>query len=86
MRNEAPPTIRQIYALAAVLCAETGKDFPETRADASALIERLRTEQGHPSPRLQDVPLRSRGRPRLRARGTDKLASAIAAKLAEELR
>jgi hypothetical protein len=86
MENEAPPTVRQIYALAAVLCAKAEENFPATRAKASALIERLRTEQGHPAPRLEDVVLRRGSRSGPRPRGTEKLASAIAARLAEELR
>jgi hypothetical protein len=53
---EKPPTVRQVYALAAALCEKAGEEFPETRADASELIERLRTETGHPAPRLEDVP------------------------------
>jgi hypothetical protein len=36
-----------------------GEEFPESRAAASELIERLRTENGHPAPRLDDTPLRS---------------------------
>ena len=55
-----PPTVRQVYALAAALCERTGEEFPETREDASELIERLRSENGHPAPRLEDVPLRGR--------------------------
>jgi hypothetical protein len=35
-----------------------GEEFPESRGDASELIERLRTENGHPSPRLEDAPSR----------------------------
>lgn len=80
----AQPTVRQIYALAAALCERMGEEFPETRESASATIERLRTENGHPQPRLEDVPLRPR-RPRRRGRGADRLASIIAKKLAEEL-
>ena len=86
MRNEAPPTVRQIYALAAVLCAKAEESFPETRVEASALIERLRIEEGHPSPRLHDVAARRGNRLRPQVRGADKLANAIAARLAEELR
>ena len=56
MRTEAPPTTRQIYALAGALCERMGEEFPETRADASATIERLRVENGHPAPRLEDSP------------------------------
>jgi hypothetical protein len=35
-----------------------GEEFPESRGDASALIERLRVENGHPTPRLEDTPSR----------------------------
>jgi hypothetical protein len=62
------PTARQIYALAAALCERAGEEFPETREAASELIERLRIENGHPAPRLEDTPLqprRTRRRPRL---------------------
>ena len=60
------PTVRQVYALAAALCEKQGEEFPATRAHASELIERLRVETGHPSPQLEDVPLRRRGRRRER--------------------
>ena len=64
-RPDKPPTVRQVYALAAALCERMGEEFPETRAAASELIERLRIENGHPAPSLDDVPLRRRrGRPR----------------------
>lgn len=79
-------TVRQIYALAAVLCEGAGEEFPETREAASELIERLRIESGHPAPRLEDVPFRPR---RFRGRGranTDQRASTAAAELARELR
>jgi hypothetical protein len=52
------PTVRQVYALAAELCERMGEEFPESRAGASELIERLRTENGHPAPRLEDSPRR----------------------------
>jgi len=52
------PTVRQVYALAAALCERMGEEFPESRGDASELIERLRTENGHPAPRLEDAPSR----------------------------
>jgi hypothetical protein len=81
----AQPTVRQVYALAAALCERMGEEFPETRDAASETIERLRIENGHPQPRLDDVPLRLRG-PRRRGRGADRLASLIAKKLAKELR
>ncbi len=80
-------TVRQVYALAAVLCERAGEEFPETREAASELIERLRIETGHPAPRLEDVPFlprrRRRGRPR---RDDDGRASAAAAELAREMR
>jgi hypothetical protein len=52
------PTVRQIYALAGALCERLGEEFPASREAASATIERLRTENGHPAPRLEDTPLR----------------------------
>jgi len=68
--EDARPTIRQIYALAAALCERAGEEFPETRGDASELIERLRIENGHPAPRLEDTPPRGPPRRRRRARVT----------------
>jgi hypothetical protein len=59
--DDRKPTIRQIYALAAALSERLGEEFPSTAAQASKLIERLRTESGHPAPRLEDT--RRRGRP-----------------------
>ncbi len=46
------PTVRQIYAVCAALCERHGEEFPESRAEASELIERLRIENGHPVPSL----------------------------------
>jgi hypothetical protein len=34
--------VRQIFALAAALCERAGEAFPETRFEASELIERFR--------------------------------------------
>ncbi len=82
---EAPPTVRQVYALAAAFCVRHDEEFPETREAASELIERLRLEQGHPAPRLADAPFHVRVR-RGRGRGAERLAGVIAARLAEELR
>jgi hypothetical protein len=82
-------TVRQVYALAAALCERAGEAFPETREEASALIERLRIENGHPAPRLEDVPLRRRPRWRWRGPGGgshDGRASAVAAELVREMR
>jgi hypothetical protein len=56
----APPTVRQIYALAAVLCELCDETFPRSRDAASELIERFRRELGHPDPRLVDAPDRPR--------------------------
>jgi hypothetical protein len=81
----APPTVRQIYALAAALCERSGKEFPATREIASESIERLRAENGHPAPRLQGAAPRGRG-PRQTGLGTRKLARAIAAEVARELK
>jgi hypothetical protein len=55
-RAQKPPTVRQVYALAAALCAFTDQDFPRTREEASDLIERLRIDIGHPEPSLPDPP------------------------------
>ena len=53
MEKRDKPTVRQVYALAAALCERMGEEFSESRGAASELIERLRTENGHPSPRLE---------------------------------
>ncbi len=34
----APPTVRQVYALAAALCERSGEEFPATREVASHAI------------------------------------------------
>ena len=73
MRSNGKPTVRQVYALARTLCERAGEEFPETRDAASELIERLRTENGHPTPRLEDVPLRPRGRRRGASRAAKEL-------------
>ena len=81
------PTVRQIYALTAVLCERAGEEFPATWQAASELIERLRVESGHPAPRLEDVPFPSRSR-RGRRKGRppdERIASRVAADLAREL-
>ena len=84
---DAPPTVRQIYALAGALCEKTDDAFPETREEASELIERLRRELGHPAPRLADSPLRrDRSGRRRRRGGADRFAAMVAARDAEELR
>lgn len=54
------PTVRQVYALAAALAERLGEEFPATAAQASELIERLRIENGHPAPRLEDTPTQPR--------------------------
>jgi hypothetical protein len=87
---DRPPTVRQTYALAGALCERAGEGFPETRAEASELIERLRIENGHPAPRLSDTPRRRRRR----RRGVGRTglgahywrASEVAAELAREMR
>jgi hypothetical protein len=76
----ARPTTPQIYALAAALCERMGEEFPATRDQASAVIERLRIENGHPAPRREDTLLRPRRR--RRAGGT---ASDVAARLVDEM-
>jgi hypothetical protein len=56
--RRTPPTVRQVYALAAALCERAGEEFPATREAASETIERLRIENGHPAPALEDSPPR----------------------------
>jgi hypothetical protein len=34
-RPDAPPTARQVYALADALCERMGEEFPKTRGEAS---------------------------------------------------
>jgi hypothetical protein len=76
----ASPTTRQIYALAAALCERMGEEFPVTREAASETIERLRIENGHPAPRLEDTPPRRR-----RRRSRDRTSSEAARRLADEM-
>ena len=86
---DGEPTVRQVYALAAALCAGAGLPFPKTREAASALIERLRLDIGHPAPRLADTPLRRRrrrGAGRTALRADYWRASEVAAELAREMR
>jgi hypothetical protein len=47
--------VRQIYALAAALCVQAGEEWPETRAEASSLIRKVRLAIGHPEPELRDA-------------------------------
>jgi hypothetical protein len=58
VQKRGKPTVRQVYALAAALCERMGEEFPESRGDASELIERLRIENGHPAPHLEERPSR----------------------------
>ena len=44
--DELKPTVKQVYALARELCERAGEEWPATRAEVSALIERLRAENG----------------------------------------
>jgi hypothetical protein len=74
MRDEAPPTVRQVYALAAALCEKTGEVFPDRRDDASELIERLRREIGHPAARLDEAPRSRSGGRFVRRRRRDSVA------------
>jgi hypothetical protein len=57
-----------------------GEEFPATREAASETIERLRIENGHPAPRLEDTPFRPR-----RARKRDRAVSDVARRLADEM-
>ena len=54
VEKRGKPTVRQVYALAAALCERMGEEFPESRGAASELIERLRIENGHPAPQLEE--------------------------------
>jgi len=45
MPNEAKPTVKQVYAIAAALCKESGEKFPQSRGEASELIKKLRGEE-----------------------------------------
>jgi len=86
-RGSGKPTVRQVYALAAALCERAGEEFPKTWEAASELIERLRVENGHPQPRLEDVPFRPRARRGWGRGGAgDGRASSAAAELAREMR
>jgi hypothetical protein len=85
VESEPKPSVRQVYALAAALCERLGEEFPSSRAAASETIERLRLENGHPAPRLEDAPRRPRGRRRDR-HGGERSAEAAAAELVRELR
>jgi hypothetical protein len=58
VEKKGKPTVRQVYALAAALCERMGEEFPESCEAASEVIERLRIENGHPAPRLEDSPAR----------------------------
>jgi hypothetical protein len=82
-RPEARPTTRQIYALAGELCERMGEEFPKTCGAASETIERLRIENGHPSPALENSPRSMRRRRDGRPKSEKTLAFA---KLARELR
>ena len=42
MQRDAPATVKQIYALAAVLCEQAGEVFPRDRGSASALLDKLK--------------------------------------------
>ncbi|HST26280.1 MAG TPA: hypothetical protein VLJ76_09825 [Gaiellaceae bacterium] len=44
-RPEAKPTVRQVYAIARLLLKETDERWPQTREQASELIDRLHGEE-----------------------------------------
>jgi hypothetical protein len=56
MRNEAPPTVKQIWAIAATLCKQAGEEFPRDRGAASALLDKLKggTREGRESTEAGD--------------------------------
>jgi hypothetical protein len=41
MQREAPVTVKQVHAIAAALCNESGRRFPANRGEASDLIDKL---------------------------------------------
>ena len=41
-KPDAKPTVRQVYAVARALMREAGEAWPQTREEASELIDRLR--------------------------------------------
>jgi hypothetical protein len=43
-KPDAPPTFKQVYAIARSLCKRADEEWPETREQASELISRLREE------------------------------------------
>jgi hypothetical protein len=49
-RPDAPPTFKQVYAIARELCEQVDEDWPQTREQASELIARLRQEGGGSEP------------------------------------
>lgn len=44
-KPDAPPTFKQVYAIARSLCEQADVEWPETREQASELISRLREEK-----------------------------------------
>jgi hypothetical protein len=44
--HDRKPTVRQLYALAILLCEQAAEPFPETGVAASELIKRLSLETG----------------------------------------
>jgi len=60
VQKEGKPTVPQVYALAVALCKRLGEEFAESRCAASELIERLRTENGHRAPGLEQIPRAAR--------------------------
>jgi hypothetical protein len=44
-KTEAKPTIRQVYAIARALLKDAGEAWPQTREEASELIDRLRERE-----------------------------------------
>jgi hypothetical protein len=47
-RRQEKPSVKQVYALAAALCERMGEEFPESKLEASDLIQRLWDENGDP--------------------------------------
>jgi hypothetical protein len=54
VQTDARPTVRQVYAITRAMLDAIGESFPQTRGEASALIERLRATA--PATRDESVP------------------------------
>jgi len=56
MSGDGRASVKQIYALAAVLCERTGESFPQTRSAASEMLDRLKGKTAASAITENDVP------------------------------